>query len=59
MKLLTPLGPGTYEGRYIDGRLLVRLPVNAETQKHLGDENCLTHRAVRSGLWLFDRGEVK
>lgn len=57
--LTTPLGPGAIQGKFSDGRLLVRLPVNDLTEKHLKSDNCLTPRATRSGLWLFDRSEVK
>ena len=57
--LTTPLGPGAFQGVFADGRALVRLPVNDQTAKHLADANCLTPRAKLSGLWLFDKAEVK
>lgn len=58
-KLTTPLGAGTFQGWYADGRALVRLPINDLTEKHLKADNCLTPRASKSGLWLFDKSEVK
>lgn len=58
-KLTTPLGTGTYQGKFADGRLLIRLPLNDLTEKYLKSDNCLTPRAKRSGLWLFDREQVK
>lgn len=39
--------------------LLVRLPINEQTKSHLHDSNCLTPKAVHSGLWFFQKGEVK
>ena len=39
--------------------LLVRLPINEQTIPHLHDSNCLTPKAVHSGLWFFQKGEVK
>lgn len=57
--LTTPLGSGTFQGKFADGRLLVRLTINNQTAKHLRDANCLTPKAKRSGLWLFDKEQVK
>lgn len=63
----TPLGKGVVQGRYAvtDGngtivavRQLVRIVINDETVKHLGDENCLTPRASREALFTFKMEEI-
>jgi len=38
---------------------LVRLPVNEQTIPHLKDGNCITPRAMKSGLWVFGEEEVQ
>ena len=49
----TPLGSGIVQGQWHTGGIILRLPVNDATRPHLGDDNCLTPRAQRSGLWVF------
>lgn len=65
-KVSTPLGDGLYQSMYASStgaqpttRVLVRLPINDDTRKHLNKSNCLTPRAIISGLWTFDASEVK
>jgi hypothetical protein len=66
IKLQTPLGIGTFQGFMpvlTNGvkvnKLLIRLPINAQTEPHRRDSNCLTKGATASGLWLFDQVETK
>jgi hypothetical protein len=66
VKLQTPLGVGTFQGWMpvlTNGvkinKALIRLPINATTEPHRKDTNCLTKGANGSGLWLFDQSEVK
>jgi hypothetical protein len=66
LKMKTPLGTGTLEGRIlviVNGcavrNLLIRLPINKETEPHKRDANCLTRHANESGLWHFFDSEVK
>lgn len=66
-KLTTPLGPGTFQGllgivkpgQPEAVKVLVRLPITDQTSAHLKDANCVTQTAKASGLWWFDREEVK
>lgn len=55
-KVSTPIGPGTVQGKYQDGKYIVRLPINAETTKRKGS---LTPKAGKSGLWTFSAEELK
>ena len=58
----TPWGTGYSSGtmRSDDQTFyLVRLPINAQTQPHLHDENCLTPKASHSGLWAFQEGDLQ
>jgi hypothetical protein len=64
--LKTPLGIGTFQGfmpvlvnGYIVNKVMIRLPINAQTEPHKKDSNCLTKRANASGLWLFSQDEVE
>lgn len=67
-KVTTPLGVGMVQGRFaiVDGHeqpvtnaVLVRLPINDVTRGEMGKSNCLTPRAVSSGLWVFSSGDLK
>lgn len=58
----TPLGQGRIQGpTQREDRVfyLVRLPVNEQTKIHLHDHNCLTPKAIHSGLWAFQEGELQ
>ena len=64
----TPIGQGLFQGVFVDkapgepvsaDQGMVRLPVNAETQKHLADSNCLTPKAKDCGLWVFKLHELQ
>jgi hypothetical protein len=62
IKFHTPLGVGTFQGfMSVLGsvKLLIRLPINSETEPHKRDSNCVTKGAVGSGLWLFEPTEIK
>ena len=62
----TPLGPGLFQGHFIvhhpDGATehcsLVKISITAETGPHRTASNCLTPRAIRSGLWVFEPNQV-
>lgn len=58
----TPIGVGVVQSASIrvgeTVKHLVRLPINEETQPHLGDSNCITPRAEHSGLWVFTEAEL-
>lgn len=64
-KVITPLGEGIVQGRFevkagadaVTG-VLVRLPINDETRRHLKRSNCMTPRAAVSGLWVFQEEAV-
>ena len=58
----TPIGQGIGQGpmeREDETVFLVRLPINEQTEPHRRDENCVTHNAIHSGLWFFEKGELK
>jgi hypothetical protein len=66
IQLKTPLGVGTFQGwmpvlqnGVKINKAIVRLPINAQTEPHKRDANCLTKSAVGSGLWLFAQGDIK
>ena len=66
VKLETPLGIGTFQGWMsvlVNGvtvnKAMIRLPINATTEPHRKDANCLTKGATASGLWIFAQSEVK
>jgi len=48
-KVKTPLGDGYVQGRYQDGGVLVRLPIN----KDIKVRSSITPKATISGLWVF------
>lgn len=67
MPVKTPLGMGRSLGRFliktaheegIAKGVLVRLPVNDDTRPHLNRSNCITPKAVKSGLWVFPESEL-
>jgi hypothetical protein len=61
-KVKTPLGVGISQGCFsnLEGinAVLVRLPINEITKAELIKSNCMTPRALLSGLWVFDKAEV-
>jgi hypothetical protein len=66
VRLNTPLGIGTFQGFMpvlTNGvkvnKLMIRLPINAQTEPHRRDSNCVTKGATTSGLWLFHQTEVE
>jgi hypothetical protein len=66
IKLQTPIGIGTFQGFMpvlTNGvkvnKLMIRLPINAQTEPHRKDSNCVTKGATTSGLWLFEQTETK
>jgi hypothetical protein len=62
IKFQTPLGIGTFQGfMSVLGsvKLLIRLPINSETEPHKRDSNCVTKGAIGSGLWTFAKDEVR
>lgn len=67
-KVSTPLGQGIIQGAYavMDGKgepivkgAAVRLPINETTRPQLNKSNCLTPKAMKSGLWVFPESELK
>jgi hypothetical protein len=48
---------GYVQGQYFGGEVLVRLPINKETEKHKKKSNCITPKAIGSGLWVFKEDE--
>jgi hypothetical protein len=65
-RLHTPLGIGTFQGFMpvlVNGvtvnKMLIRLPINATTEPHRRDANCLTKGANATGLWIFEQTEVR
>lgn len=67
-KVKTPLGEGIVQGAFaVEGKsgegiitgVAVRLPVNDLTRDCLGQSNCMTPRAMLSGVWVFDESELK
>jgi hypothetical protein len=64
----TPIGQGLFQGRFgvlergttveKEEVALVRLNVNAETEPHLKDPNCVTPHAEGCGLWTFGVSEL-
>lgn len=60
----TPIGQGRFQGvmnqaaEAQEAVALVRLNVNAETEPHRKDSNCLTPRAATCGLWTFKESEL-
>ena len=58
----TPLGQGVVQSPFMvideTAKYLIRLPVNDQTALHLKDSNCMTPRAVKSGLWVFTKQEL-
>ena len=61
-KVKTPLGVGISQGHFSNleeiNTVLVRLPINETTKPELIKSNCMTPRAVGSGLWIFSENEV-
>ena len=50
---------GYVQGGYFGGGILVRLPINKETEKHKKKSSCVTPKAIGSGLWVFQEDELK
>jgi len=47
------------KGETVVRGVLVRLPIDDTTRKHLNRSNCVTPRATLSGLWVFQESELK
>lgn len=66
-KVMTPLGNGVVEGYFavhdnhneiVVTGVAVRLSVNDMTRPELDKSNCLTPRAVFSGVWVFEQEQL-
>ena len=66
-KVNTPIGAGMVQGAFavqsahgenVVNGVLVRLPVNDATRPTMKQSNCLTPKAMTSGLWVFKEEEV-
>ena len=64
----TPIGQGRCQGNFVPPEhntplkkrmVLVRLPINDQTRRYLWHSNCITHRAIHSGLWAFNESELQ
>jgi len=67
-KINTPIGDGITQGQFgikdangeeIVSGVMVRLPINETTRSSLTKSNCITPRAIRSGLWVFQESELQ
>jgi hypothetical protein len=59
--VITPITAeiGYAQGGWIDSGILVRLPINKETEKYKKKSTCITPKATLSGLWVFQEDELK
>jgi len=59
--VITPITEevGYVQGGWFGGGVLIRLPINKETEKYKKKSNCITPKSTMSGLWVFQEDELK